>query len=387
MKTSHVASLQKKQSATSRPAPVVAAKHAPAQQEKTTPARIGHVPLCSVPFDPSWPRSTRLLWIANVARWLRSDITHVKTLPDHLSRQLHACSPTGREILTDDELRYSRDLGKQFKDAVDGITKAKLAVSELWDVALQELPPETTRPLNALRSGLKDDGDDQKLFEDLISLEDGARRMAHAPPRTLLELANHFRQLPNSPPETDRAGWKTCIGICEYSDGEWICFGSMTVHLDEVLEQAYQAGAFNGDEAKPLLAFLPHGDRHTGCFLSELGRLSGIALTGQHELGTIAGKIADAFEKVARAKSEGPPERREGEPNPRTKSRRRRHKRIDIDPEADRKTAQSWAKYQATRGSGATYANYARDMKVDERETRRCVDRYRHRAKEDSSSQ
>jgi len=116
---------------------------------------------------------------------------------------------------------------------------------------------------------------------------------------TLLEFANRFRSLPDDP--EDRAGWKTCIGVCQRPfGGEWTVFCGTDMALDDILEEGYTAGAFDGPEAASIRPYLPHGNRvNVPVFLLELGRLTGMTLIGKHEPGTLAGKIADAFEVVA----------------------------------------------------------------------------------------
>ncbi|HEX4793552.1 MAG TPA: hypothetical protein VH370_07170 [Humisphaera sp.] len=118
-----------------------------------SPAVPALVPLCSVPYDPTWPKPTRLHWIVDTASWWRDEIPRALALKDN----------TNFEV----QLRM-----KWLRNAVQGVTT-------LWTAACRELPPVVTKPLNALRDGFNaplSDDQTSALLADLIAVEDEARR-------------------------------------------------------------------------------------------------------------------------------------------------------------------------------------------------------------------
>ncbi|MGA2498394.1 MAG: hypothetical protein ABSH20_11670 [Tepidisphaeraceae bacterium] len=147
---------------------------APARKDKL-------VPLSSVPYDRTWPQRTRLLWIVSSASSLRHWIPICKAAPLLLSRQrsTDCCAE-----LTDAQRREAESFARDFQAARQDIRNAMQSVRDLWSAALQELPRAVTSPLNALRDGLKaytTSEDDRALMEDLVTLEDEARRLADLP--------------------------------------------------------------------------------------------------------------------------------------------------------------------------------------------------------------
>jgi|GEM_PF-3761935 len=143
----------------------------PAKSPAVADPKTELVPLCSVAYDADWPKRTRLLWIADAARWHRGQIPRVHGWGHRLPQYVKDL--TG-ELSGDDIRRLNAQYHEDLTAAIQG-------VRELWTAALVELPETVTRPRKALRDGfsahLSADAIDA-LVADITIIEDEAARLA-----------------------------------------------------------------------------------------------------------------------------------------------------------------------------------------------------------------